>query len=146
MLDSSQRLLIHFVIPLWYCSQRNRSKTALRACSTSGFRETSSLRLVFLLSLDDTGPWDPAAVEPSTCSREGQDLAEPDIFDADAAYVSTLHRRAAKVLRFCFISACLVAKSPSVFVICESIWDVQVVIVGICAICSLNCASCERKA
>ena len=24
-------------------------------------------------------------MEPSTCSSEGQDLAEPDIFDADAA-------------------------------------------------------------
>ena len=40
---------------------------------------------MFPLSLDDPGPWDPAAVEPSTCSSEGQDLAEPDIFDADAA-------------------------------------------------------------
>ena len=89
MLDSSQRLLIHFVIPLWYCSHGNRSKTVLRACSSSGFGEKSSLRPVFLLSLDDPGPWDPAAVEPSTCSSEGQDLAEPEIFDADAAYVST---------------------------------------------------------
>ena len=30
---------------------------------------TSHLRLVFLLSWDDPGPWDPAAVEPSTSSE-----------------------------------------------------------------------------
>ena len=57
----------------------------------------------------------PAAVEPSTCSIEGQDLTEPDIFDAEAAFVSTLHRRAEKVLKFCSISASLVAKYLSVF-------------------------------
>ena len=88
---SSQRLLIDFVIPLWYCSHGNRSKIALRACSSSGLEKVSSLRLVFLLSSDDPGPWDPwdpAAVEPSTCSTEGQDRAEPDTFDAEAAYVS----------------------------------------------------------
>ena len=135
MLDSSQRLLIHFVTPLWYCSHGNRSKTALRACSSSGFEETSSLRLVFLWSLDDLGAWDPAAVEPSTFSSEGQDLAEPDTFDAEAAYVLTWHRLAEKVLKFCSISASLIAKSPSVFVICESIRDIQDEIAGIRDLC-----------
>ena len=96
MLDLSQRVLIHFVIPVWYCSHGNRRKTALRACSSAGLEKISSLRLVFLLSLDDPGPWDPAAVEPSTCSSEGQDLAEPVTFDAEVAYVSTLHKRAVR--------------------------------------------------
>ena len=74
-------------------------------------------------------------MEPSTCSSEGQDLAEPDTFDAEAAYVSTLHKRAVRVLKFCSISVSLVAKFlPSVFVIWESIRDIQVVRAGICAI------------
>ena len=59
MLDSSQRVLIQIVIPLWYCSKGNRSKTALRACSSAALEELSSHRLVFLLSSDDPGPWDP---------------------------------------------------------------------------------------
>ena len=90
-------------MPWWYCSQGNRSKTELRGCSSSGLKSVSSLRLVFLLSADDPGPWDPAAVEPSACSTEGQDRAEPDTFDAEAAY---------RVLKFCSISVSLVAKSP----------------------------------
>ena len=45
-----------------------------------------------------------------------------------------------RLLKFCSITVSLVAKSSSVFVICESIR------VGICAICSLNCANCERRA
>ena len=48
------------------------------------------MRLLFLFSLDDPWKWDPAAVEPSTCSSKGQDLAELDTFDAEAAYVSDL--------------------------------------------------------
>ena len=67
MLDSSQTLLIQLVVPVWYCSHGNRSKTALRACSSSGLENVSSLRLVFLLSPDDPGPWDPrdpVAVDP----------------------------------------------------------------------------------
>ena len=35
---------------------------ALRDCSSAALEEGSSLRLVFLLSLDDPGPWDPAEV------------------------------------------------------------------------------------
>ena len=57
---------------MWYCSRRNRSKKALRTCSSSGLEKVSSLRLVFLVSSDDPGPWDrrdPAAVEPSLCPR-----------------------------------------------------------------------------
>ena len=64
---------------------RNRSRTTLRACSSSALENVSSPRLVFLVSSDDTGPWDPAAVEPST---EGQDRAEPDTFDAEGLHVS----------------------------------------------------------
>ena len=103
MLDSSQRLLIHFVIPLWYCSQGNRSKTALRACSSSGLENVSSLRLIFLLSFDDPGPWDPrdpVAVEPSLCPSIFQDLAEPDPLETDVAFVSILHMRAVRELTF----------------------------------------------
>ena len=87
----SQKLLIQVETPAWYCSHGNCSKTALRVGSSSGLEKVSSPRLVFLLSSDDPGPWDPAAVEPSTCSSEGQDLSEPDTFDAEAAHVSTLH-------------------------------------------------------
>ena len=35
---------------------------------------------------------------------KAQDLAEPDTFDAEAATVSTLHKRAVKALKFCSIS------------------------------------------
>ena len=67
MLDFSQMLLIQFVTPVWHCSHGNCSRTALRACSSSGLEKVSSLRLVFLLPSDDPGPWDkrdPVAVEP----------------------------------------------------------------------------------
>ena len=56
--------------PTWNCSHGNCSKTALRACSSSWLEKVSSLSLVFLLSSDDPGPWDPrdtVAVEPSLC-------------------------------------------------------------------------------
>ena len=52
---------------------------ALRACASSGLEKVSSLRLVFLLSADDPGPWDPrdpVAVEPLLCPSMFQDLAE----------------------------------------------------------------------
>ena len=71
-LDSSQKVSIHFVIPLWYCSQGNRRITALRGCSSSGLESVWSLRLVFLLSSDDPWPWDHTAVEPSSWSPESQ--------------------------------------------------------------------------
>ena len=85
MPEFSKTLLNHSVTPVRYCAHGNRIRTALRACSSSGLADVSSLRLVFLLSSDDPGPWDPVAVEPSTCSSEGQDLAEPDTLDAEAA-------------------------------------------------------------
>ena len=50
MLDLSQRVLIHFAILMWYCSQRNRTKTALPAWSSTRLEE--GLRLVFLLLQD----------------------------------------------------------------------------------------------
>ena len=56
-----------------------------------------------------------AAVEPPTCSSEGQDLAEPETFYAEGAYVSTLCKFAMRVLKICSISLSLVAKSLSVF-------------------------------
>ena len=41
--------------PVWHCSQGNRKRTALRAFSSSGLENVSSLRLVFLASSDDLG-------------------------------------------------------------------------------------------
>ena len=94
----SIRVLIRFVLPWWYCSHRNRSKTALRACSSSGLGKVSSLRLVFLLSSDDPGPWDPrdpVAVEPSLCPKKLQDLAESGLLEPEAAPASRAPTRAA---------------------------------------------------
>ena len=100
MLDCSKRVLIHLVIPVWYCSQGNRSKTALRACSSAGLEEGSSLRLVFLFSSDDPGPWyprDSVAVEPPLCPSIFQDLAEPDPMETVVAFVSNVVTRAARL-------------------------------------------------
>ena len=55
-----------------------RNPTALRARSSGVLAEVSSLRLVFLLSSDDPGRWDPrdpVAVEPLLCPSIFQDLA-----------------------------------------------------------------------
>ena len=60
-------------------------------------------------------------MEPPTCSSVGQDLAEPETFVAETANVSNLHTRAEMALKFCSISVSRLAKSPSVFEICESI-------------------------
>ena len=120
MFDFSQRLLIQFVIPVWYCSHGNRSRTALRACSSSGLEKVSSLRLVFLLSSDDPGPWDPrdpAAVEPSPCPNTFQDLAEPEPVETDVAFVSNMVTRAARVLTIC--SMFVIFYEATVW---ESIW------------------------
>ena len=68
--------------PAWHCSHGNRKRTALRACSSSGLENVSSLRLVFLPSSEDPGSWDPAAVQPSTCPGKGQDLAEPETLES----------------------------------------------------------------
>ena len=56
-----------------------------------GLRKVSSLRLVFLLSSDDPGPWDPrdpVAAEPSPCRSTIQDLAEPEPLEPEAAFAS----------------------------------------------------------
>ena len=122
MLDSSQRLLINFVIPLWYCSQGDRSKTALRACPSAGFENVSSLRLVFLLSSDDPGPRvprDPVAVEPSLCPSLFQDLAEPDPLEADVAFISKVATRAARLLTICSIFVIFASYEATVR---ESVW------------------------
>ena len=87
-MDSSQRLLIHFVIPWWFCSQRNRRKTALRACSSSGLEKVSSLHLVSLLPSDDPEPWDArdlVVVEASLCLRKFQDLAKSGRLEPEAS-------------------------------------------------------------
>ena len=75
--------------------------TALRDRSSSGLENVSNLRLVFLLSSDDPGPWDPrdpAAVEPSQNPRKFLDLAEPDPLETDVAFVSNVVTRAARLL------------------------------------------------
>ena len=122
MLDSSKRLLIYFVIPLWYCSEGNRSKTALRACSSSGLEKGSSLRLVFLLSSDDPGPWDPrdpVAVEPVLCPSMFQDLAEPDPLETVVAFVSNAVTRAARLLTICSIFVIFASYEATQW---ESVW------------------------
>ena len=73
---------------------------ALRACSSSGLEKVSSLRLVFPLSSDDPGPWDPrdpVAVEPSLCPSMFQDLAESGLLKPEAAPVSTEVTRATRL-------------------------------------------------
>ena len=57
---------------------------ARRHFAHAGLEEISSLRLVVPLSPDDPGTWDRTAVEPTTCSSEGQNHAEPDTLDAEA--------------------------------------------------------------
>ena len=122
MLDSSQWVLIHLVIPLWYCSQGNRSKTALRACSSAGLENVSSLRLAFLLSSEDPGPWDPrdpVAVEPSLCPSKFHDLAESDPLETDVAFVSSMVTRAARLLTICSIFVIFASYEATVW---ESVW------------------------
>ena len=128
MLCSSQRRVIHLVIPLKYCSQKNRNKTALRACSSSVLEKISSVRLVFLLLSDDPKTWDLAAVEPSTCSTEDQDRAEPDTFDAEAAYVSTLHICAVRWWKFCSISANIAMLAERSLTVCSALVILEVTI------------------
>ena len=103
-LDFSQRLLIQFVTPVWYCSLGNRGKTALRSCSFSGIEKVSSLHLVFLLSSDDAGPWDPRdplAVESSPCPSTFQDLAELQPLEAEAAPASKAATRTSRPSTAC---------------------------------------------
>ena len=61
------------------------------------------MRLVFLLSSEDAGPWDPrdpVVVEPSLCPSKFQELAEPEPLEAEAAFVSKVVTRAARLLTF----------------------------------------------
>ena len=56
-----------------------------------GSVDVSSLRLAFLLSSDDPGPWDPrdpVTVELSLCWSTFQDLVESGLSDPEAAFVS----------------------------------------------------------
>ena len=99
-----KRLLIQVVIPLWYCSCGNRSKTALRACSSSGVEKVSSLRFVFLLSSDDPGPWDPrnpSAVEPLLRPSMFHNLAESEPLETDVARFNFAHARSERNDAFC---------------------------------------------
>ena len=86
--------------------------------TSSGFEKVSSLRLVFLLSSGDPGPWDPGAVEPST-GPGGQDLAEPETPEAEAAPVSKAATRTARLPTICSTLATLLVVAATV---CESVW------------------------
>ena len=69
----------------------NRSKTALRACSSLGLEKVLSLCFVFLMSSDDPGPWDPrdpVAVEPLFCPKIFQDLVESGPLEREATVCS----------------------------------------------------------
>ena len=57
ILDLFQRVLLHIVVPVWYCSHGNRSKTALRACS-------SSIKSAYFVSVIVRWPW---AMGPYGC-------------------------------------------------------------------------------
>ena len=77
-----------FSEPNWHSSvimfAWKSKKMALRACSASVVGKVWIVRLVFLLSSEDFGPWvprDPVAVEPSLCPSNFQELAEPEPLD-----------------------------------------------------------------
>ena len=98
-------------------SHRNCSRTALRACSSSGLEKVSSLRLVFLLSSDDPVPWDPrdiVAVEPSLYPSTFQDLAESGPPEPEAAPVSKMVTRAKSLPTICSIIVILVVWAATV--------------------------------
>ena len=89
---------------MWYCSHGNRNKTALRACSSSGLEKVSSL--LFSLSSDDPGTWDPrdpVAVEPLLCPSMFQDLAESGLLEPEAGFVSKEVTRATRLPTICSI-------------------------------------------
>ena len=88
MFDFCKALENHSVNPARYCSHGHRNRTALRACSSSGLVHVSSLRLVFLLSSDDPGPWDPVAVKPSLRPSTFQDLVESGHSDPEGCVCS----------------------------------------------------------
>ena len=96
--------------PAWRCSHGNSRRTALRAFSSSGFENVSSLRLVFLLSSKDPGSRDPAAVEQSTCPSEGQE-PQLETLEAEAAPASKAATRAARLPTLCSTLVTLVVKA-----------------------------------
>ena len=103
MLDSSRRVFIHLVIALWYCLQGDRSRTALRACSSSGLEEVIKS----------------AAGEPVLCPSMFQDLADPDPLETDVAFVSNVVTRAARLLTICSIFVIFASYKATVW---ESVW------------------------
>ena len=119
--------------PAWHCSLGNCNRTALRAFSSSVLEKVSSLRLVFLLSSEDPGSWDPVAVEPTACPSTFQDLAEPETFEAEATSVSILYMRAVRELTFCLRAltfCCISAKNEilaeRVLTICSTVVILEV--------------------
>ena len=124
--DFFHRLLIQFVIPVLYCSHGNHNKTALRACSSSGLAEVSSLRLVFLLSSDDPGPWDPWI---RYCPNMFQDLAESRLLDPEAAFVAKEVTRATRLPTICEIFVILVVWAATVW---ASVWTQFSILAAFC--------------
>ena len=93
--------------------------TALRAFSSSGLEKVSSVRLVFLFSSEDPGPRHLAAMEPSACPSKFQDLAEPEPLEPEAAPISKVATRAARLLSICSTFVILAVLEATV---CESVW------------------------
>ena len=60
----------------------------------------------------------------SILDTEGQDLAEPQTFEAGATLASILHIPAMKALKLCSISVSPAANPPSAVVTCDSIRDI----------------------
>ena len=117
--------------------KENPSKTALRACSSSGLEKVSSLRLVFLLSSDDPGPWDPedpVTVEPSLCPSGFQELAEPEPLEAEATFVSKVVTQAARLSTICSMFVIFASYEATVW---ESVWEsVWAQFSNLCTLCA----------
>ena len=110
----------------------NCSRTALRACSSSGLEKVSSLRLVFLLLSDDPRPWDPrdpAAVEQSLCPGTFQDLAESGPLEPEAAPVSKVVTRDKRLPTICSVRVILVVWVVTVW---ESVWRQFSILDAVC--------------
>ena len=78
----------------------------------------NSLRLVFLLSSDDPGPWDPrepVAVEPLLCPSMFQYLAVSGLLEPEAAFVSKEVTRATRLPTICKICVIFVVWAATQF-------------------------------
>ena len=64
-------------------------------------------------------PRDPVAAEPSDCPSKFQDPAELEPLEAEAAFVSKVATRAARLLTICSTLAILVVRAVAVW---ESVW------------------------